>query len=248
MIFAPLEQFEILSIVNLNIFSLDISITNFLVMQIITGFFFMFILFCNSAENFSFYYTPNSWQKLIESTFNVIYQLISDVITKDSETHLPILILLFYYILLSNVIGLIPYSFTATSHVITTFFLSFSVFLGINFITIEKYGLKSFALFLPSNTQFLLAIILVPIEFVAYLSKPVSLGVRLFINLMAGHILIKIIVGFSWNLLLLETNTTILFFIPLVTLVILFGLELGVALIQTYVFMILVCIYLDDAL
>lgn len=248
MIFAPLEQFEILSLLNLKIFSLDISITNFLIMQILSCLVLIFILFCNSAENFSFYYKPNSWQKLFEVTFNVIYQLVSDVITKDSETYLPVLVLLFNYILFSNLLGLIPYSFTATSHVITTFYLSFSVFLGINFITVEKYGFRSFALFLPANTQFLLAIILVPIEFVAYLSKPVSLGVRLFINLMAGHILIKIIVGFSWNLLLVENWVSILFLIPLLTLVILFGLELGVALIQTYVFMILVCIYLDDAL
>jgi len=248
MIFAPLEQFEILSLLNLNIFGLDVSITNFLIMQLISCLMLVFVLFCNSAEKFSFYYVPNSWQKLFELIFNIIFQLITDIITKESKTYVPILVLLFNYILFSNLIGLIPYSFTATSHVITTFFLSFSVFIGINFITIEKYGLKSFALFLPSNTQFLLALILVPIEFVAYLSKPVSLGVRLFINLMAGHILIKIIVGFSWNLLILENSLSILCLIPLLTLVILFGLELGVALIQTYVFMILVCMYLDDAL
>lgn len=248
MIFAPLEQFEILSVMNLKIFSLDISITNFLIIQVITCLVLIFILFCNSAEKFSLYYVPNSWQKLLELIFSVIYQLISDIITKESKTYVPILVLLFNYILFSNLIGLIPYSFTATSHIITTFFLSFSVFIGINFLTIEKYGLKSFALFLPSNTQVLLAIILVPIEFVAYLSKPVSLGVRLFINLMAGHILIKIIVGFSWTLLIAENYISILFLIPLLTLVILFGLELGVAFIQAYVFMILVCIYLDDAL
>jgi ATP synthase subunit 6 len=248
MIFAPLEQFEILSIFNLTIFSLDVSITNFLIMQLLSIFILILILFFNSADNFSFYYKPNAWQKLFEITFNVICQLVSDVVTKDSETYLPILVLLFYYILFSNVFGLIPYSFTATSHVITTFYLSFSVFLGINFITVEKYGFRSFALFLPANTQFLLALILVPIEFVAYLSKPVSLGVRLFINIMAGHILIKIIVGFSWNLLAVKSWVSTLFIVPLITLVILFGLELGVALIQTYVFMILVCIYLDDAL
>jgi len=248
MIFAPLEQFEILSLLNLNIFGLDISITNFLIMQLISCFMLVFILFCNSAEKFSFYYVPNSWQKFFELIFNIIFQLITDIITKESKTYVPILVLLFNYILFSNLIGLIPYSFTATSHVITTFFLSFSVFIGINIIIVGKYGLKSFALFLPSNTQFLLALILVPIEFVAYLSKPVSLGVRLFINLMAGHILIKIIVGFSWNLLILENSLSILCLIPLVTIVILFGLELGVALIQAYVFMILVCMYLDDAL
>lgn len=238
MIFAPLEQFEILSIINLRILNLDISITNFLITQVISCLVLFFILSCNSAEKFSFYYISNSWQKIFELYFNFIFQLIFTI--KDNETYLPFLVFLFNYILFSNLIGLIPYSFTVTSHIITTFYISFSVFLGINFIVIEKYGFKSFALFLPPSTPFLLAIILVPIEFLTYLAKPISLGVRLFINLMAGHILMKIIVGFSWNLLLLENYLSFLFIIPLATLVILFGLELGVALIQTYVLMVLV--------
>ena len=106
--------------------------------------------------------------------------------------------------------------------------------------------MKTFSLFLPANTTFFLALLLVPIEFISYIAKPISLGVRLFINLMAGHSLLKVIVGFSWSMLLLENFISFGLFVPMLILVILFGLELGVALIQTYVFIILTCIYIQD--
>ena len=102
------------------------------------------------------------------------------------------------------------------------------------------------SLFIPANTSFGLALLLVPIEFVSYIFKPISLGVRLFANLMAGHTLLKVIVGFSWSMLLLENFTSFGMLIPMLILVVLFGLELGVALIQTYVFVILTCIYIQD--
>ena len=104
-----------------------------------------------------------------------------------------------------------------------------------------------FALFLPANTPFALALLLVPIEFVSYIAKPISLGVRLFINLMAGHTLLKVIIGFSWSILLVEQLSSIGLLAPMITLVVLFGLELAVALIQTYVFIVLTCIYIQDA-
>ena len=154
--------------------------------------------------------------------------------------------ILFNFILFSNLIGLIPYSFTTTSHLFITFTLSFSVFIGINVVTFQKYKMKTFSLFLPNNTSFFLALILVPLEFISHLIKPISLGARLFINLMAGHTLLKVILGFSWSMLLLENATSLGLIIPSVTLVILFGLELGVALIQTYVFITLSCIYIQD--
>jgi F-type H+-transporting ATPase subunit a len=104
------------------------------------------------------------------------------------------------------------------------------------------------SLFIPSNTSFGLALLLVPIEFVSYIFKPISLGVRLFANLMAGHTLLKVIVGFSWSMLLLESFLSIFHIVPLLILVILMGLELGVAIIQAYVFTILTCIYLNDSI
>ena len=193
-----------------------------------------------------FYVIPNSWQKYIEYHLELTTELITGLITTNNEKYFPILFMLFNFILFSNLIGLIPYSFTTTSHLFVTFSLSFAVFIGINLITFQKYHLKTFSLFLPANTTFYLALLLVPLEFVSHLSKPISLGVRLFINLMAGHTLLKVIVGFAWSMLLIESATSLGLILPLLILVILFGLELGVALIQTYVFITLTCIYIQD--
>nr|AVR57501.1 ATPase subunit 6 [Entomoneis sp.] len=248
---APLEQFQILSIFNFQFFSLDFSITNFLIINLLSLFTVVNFIFFNSfsanyLQKSSFYFVPNSWQKLIESISSIVAQLITDIITKNNEKYFPFISLVFNFILFSNLIGLIPYTFTTTSHLFVTFMLSFSIFIGINIITIETYGFKSFSLFLPSNTSFFLALVLVPIEFVSYVAKPVSLGVRLFINLMAGHTLLKVIAGFSWSMLALENYISFGSILPMATLVVLFGLELGVALIQTYVFIILICIYIQD--
>lgn len=249
--FAPLEQFQILSIININLLGLDFSITNFLLINLLGLAVLLGLFYYNSSkENYlqeiSFFFSPNAWQKIIESISEITAQLISDVITTDNEKYFPIIAVLFNFILFSNLIGLVPYSFTATSHLIVTFTLSFSVFIGINIITFKKYKMKTFSLFLPANTTFFLALLLVPIEFISYIAKPISLGVRLFINLMAGHSLLKVIVGFSWSMLLLENFISFGLFVPMLILVILFGLELGVALIQTYVFIILTCIYIQD--
>ena len=251
MLYAPLEQFQILSLLPLKIFSFDFSITNFLLINLLALISFRsFIYFNGFNKNYlqetSPYFIPNSWQTAIESISEITAQLISDIIATDNEKYFPLISVLFNFILFSNLIGLIPYSFTATSHLIVTFTLSFSVFIGINIITFQKYKMKTFSLFLPANTNFFLALLLVPIEFISYVAKPISLGVRLFINLMAGHSLLKVIIGFSWSMLLLENFTSIGLILPMIILVILFGLELGVALIQTYVFIILTCIYIQD--
>jgi ATP synthase subunit 6 len=251
MLYAPLEQFQILSLIPLKIFSFDFSITNFLLINLLALISFRsFIYFNGFNKNYlqetSPYFIPNSWQTAVESISEITAQLISDIIATDNEKYFPIISVLFNFILFSNLIGLVPYSFTATSHLIVTFTLSFSVFIGINIITFQKYKMKTFSLFLPANTNFLLALLLVPIEFISYIAKPISLGVRLFINLMAGHSLLKVIIGFSWSMLLLENVTSIGLLLPMIILVILFGLELGVALIQTYVFIILTCIYIQD--
>ena len=251
MLYAPLEQFQILSLLPIKIFNFDFSITNFLLINLLALLSFIgFIYYNGSNKNYlqetSYYFIPNAWQKVIESVSELSAQLVSDTIATDNEKYFPLISVLFNFILFSNLIGLVPYSFTATSHLIVTFTLSFSVFIGINIITFEKYKMKTFSLFLPANTSFFLALLLVPIEFISYIAKPISLGVRLFINLMAGHSLLKVIIGFSWSMLLLENFTSIGLLIPMIILVILFGLELGVALIQTYVFIILTCIYIQD--
>lgn len=253
MLLTPLEQFQIISLLPISIFSLDFSITNLLLVNIVTlTFFCLVVYFFSSDKNYightTFYLVPSTWQIFLEIIYDTVSQLLFDNINLEGEKYFPFISVIFIFILFGNLIGLIPYSFTVTSHVIVTFTLSFSVFIGVNIIGFQRHKMNMLSLFIPSNTSFALALILVPIEFVSYLAKPVSLGVRLFINLMAGHTLLKVIVGFAWSMLLLENFISFFSLIPLLVLIALMGLELGVALIQAYVFVVLTCIYLNDSI
>lgn len=250
---TPLEQFEIISLISLKMFNFDFSITNLLVIILII------ILVVNIAfqltarhfsnlKKYSFFFVPNNWQFFAESSFKTVLKLLFDNLNQHGEIFSPFISIIFLFITICNLMGLIPYSFTITSQLIITFMMSFSIFIGINIIGYKLHKQKLISLFMPANTSFSLALILIPIEFVSYLAKPVSLGVRLFINLMAGHTLLKVIVGFSWSILILENISTFIHVIPLIILVILVGLELAVALIQAYVFVILACIYLNDSI
>jgi ATP synthase subunit 6 len=252
LILSPLEQFQILSLITIKIFGFDFSITNALLINVIallcfSGTLYLFSSHKTFLNQSSFFFIPNPWQVIFESIYDVVSQLVFDLVSTGSEKYFPFITVIFCFILFNNLIGLVPYSFTITSHLIITFTLSFGIFIGLNIICYQRHKLHMFSLFLPANTTFFLALLLVPIEFVSYIAKPISLGVRLFINLMAGHSLLKVIVGFAWSMLLLEGIQAFSFLIPLLILTLLMGLELGVALIQTYVFITLTCIYLNES-
>ena len=248
MVFSPLDQFKIAPLISIQFLGIDISFTNFLLVSLLTLFVLQsFVFLMKDASTSSFFIAPSGWQNLLEKLYSLVTQLLSDIITTGSEKYFPFMSVLFLYILTNNLIGMVPYSFTTTSHITLTFFLSFSIFVAMNIIGFQRHGVELFSLFLPANTGFFLALLLVPIELISYIAKPISLGVRLFINLMAGHSLLKVIVGFSWNMLLVENLKGIVFIFPLLILVLLMGLELGVALIQAYVFITLTAIYLNDS-
>ena len=248
MVYSPLDQFKIAPLISFVVAGVDLSFTNFLLASLLALFVLQsYVFFIKDAKTNSFFIIPSGWQNLIEKLYGLVTQLLSDIITTGSEKYLPFLTVVFMFILSNNLLGLVPYSFTTTSYITLTFFMSFSIFVGMTIIGFQKLGLEFFSLFIPANTGFFLALLIVPIELISFIAKPVSLGVRLFINLMAGHTLLKVIVGFSWNMLLVENLTAIIFIIPLLVLVILMGLELAVALIQAYVFVTLTCIYLNDS-
>ena len=247
MLLTPLEQFQIISLFSVKLFSLDFSFTNLFLINVIVLAVFSLLISFISADDSTFFFVPNNWQTLIETVFETVSQLLFDNINIKGEKYFPFISVLFLFILLVNLVGLVPYSFTITSHLIVTFTLSFSIFIGVNIICVKIHKFEMLSLFIPSNTSFGLALLLVPIEFVSYIFKPISLGVRLFANLMAGHTLLKVIVGFSWSMLLLDDVLSFFHVAPLLVLVILMGLELAVAVIQAYVFTILTCIYLNDA-
>jgi ATP synthase subunit 6 len=249
MLYSPLDQFKIAPLISFVVAGVDLSITNFLLASLLALFTLQsYVFLIKDVKTNSFFVIPSGWQNLIEKIYALVTQLVSDIITTGSEKYLPFLSVIFMFVLTNNLIGLVPYSFTTTSYITLTFFMSFSIFVGMTIIGFQKHGLNYFSLFLPSNTGFFLALVLVPIELISYIAKPISLGVRLFINLMAGHTLLKVIVGFSWSMLLLENLTALMFIIPLFILVILMGLELAVAFIQAYVFVTLTCIYLNEAI
>lgn len=167
---------------------------------------------------------------------------------KKSQFFFPLVFSIFLLLLSLNLIGLIPYSFTLTSHLIVTLSLSLSIFIGINIICVKKHGINFFSLFLPSGTSVVLAFLLVPIELLSYIFKPISLSIRLFANMMAGHTLLKVIAGFAFALMSKVGFLFFLHYIPILILIPLFALEFAVALIQSFVFSILICIYINDVL
>ena len=202
MLYTPLEQFQIVLLFSIKLFCFDFSITNLVLVNLLVLLFFSTIVIFFSSnlrhlKETSFFFIPSTWQVLVEMCYEVSSQLLFDNINKDGEKYFPFISVVFTFVLFSNLIGLIPYSFTVTSHLIVTFTLSFSIFVGINIICVQTHKFHMLSLFLPSNTSFVLALLLVPIELLSYIFKPISLGVRLFANLMAGHTLLKVIVGFS---------------------------------------------------
>ena len=217
----------------------------------------MLVLNLLLSEKTSFYLAPNRIQYIVEVIYGVIFGLLNDNVGSVGKSFFPYVFSLFTFILISNIIGLVPYSFTVTSHLIVTFALALMTFIGINLICIREHGINILSLFLPSGSSIMLALLLVPIELVSYIFRPISLSVRLFANMMAGHTLLKVIAGFAWAMMFLSSDGEgfLLFsvyscvqFFPLVILVILMFLELAVAVIQAYVFTILTCIYLNDAI
>jgi len=210
--------------------------------------FFMLLISYISSDDNSFFLIPNAWQVIVEIIYETASQLLFDNLGMKGEKYFPFVSVLFTFILLANLIGLIPYSFTITSHLLVTFTLALTVFIGVNIICYQEHKYNMLSLFIPSNTSFFLALLLVPIEFVSYMFKPISLGVRLFANMMAGHTLLKVIAGFAWSMVSAGGILFIAHVIPLAVLILLVGLELGVALIQAYVFTILTCIYLNDSI
>jgi ATP synthase subunit 6 len=180
--------------------------------------------------------------------YETVLGMLLDNVGPRGQQYFPFIFTLFLFLLIANVIGLVPYSFTITSHLIVTFALALATFIGINIILVREHGFHALSLFLPAGSSLALAFILIPIELVSYFVRPVSLGVRLFANMMAGHTLLKVIAGFSWSMLLGSGLIFVAHVVPLFILVILMGLETMVACIQAYVFAVLSCIYLNDAL
>jgi len=246
---SPLEQFEILPAISLYLGVLDFSITNEAIILFLI-FFFVSTFFYSSFKqsDSTLFIVPHRWQVIIEIIYKMVLSMITDNISgKKGQFFFPLVFSVFFFVANLNLIGLVPYSFTLTSHLIVTFALAIAIFLGINIICVRIHGFEFFSLFFPSGTSLALAFLLVPIEIISYVFRPISLGIRLFANMMAGHTLLKVIAGFAWSLMGCTGILFLMHYVPLAILLPLFGLELAVGLIQAFVFSVLTCIYLNDA-
>ena len=195
MLFSPLEQFSIFKLIPISFFGLDLSVTNSTLFAGISCFlsFIFFNFICSNAR-----LVPSLWQGIAESLFEfVFYNVLSENIKKGGSAYFPIILTIFIYILSCNLIGMIPYSFTVTSHIVITLGLAIVAFTGINIIGLSIHGFHFFSLFLPGGAPLVLAPLLIPIELVSYSFRVVSLALRLFANMMSGHCLLKILAGFA---------------------------------------------------
>ena len=195
MFFSPLEQFSILKIVPIKLGIIDISFTNSSLLAVLS--FVLIFLFYNFACDKA-KLVPGSWQYITESLYEfVFFTLVTENIKKNGSTYFPILFSVFSFIFACNLMGMVPYSFTVTSHIAVTLALSMTTFIGINVVAIRTHGFHFVSFFLPAGAPLQLAPLLVAIEIVSYSFRVISLALRLFANMMSGHCLLKILAGFA---------------------------------------------------
>ncbi len=236
----PMTQFEVYRIgPEIRIGTFDISFTNASLFMVISSITILVIFNLGAKKNLML---PNKLQLLAEISYSFVSKMISDTAGSKAKPYFAFIFSLFMFVLFCNMFGMIPYTFTVTSHIIVTFVLAAFVFIGVTIIGFIKHGFGYLKLFVPSGVPIVLLPLIVIIEIISYLSRPVSLSVRLFANMMAGHTMMKVFGGFVVSLGILGG------WLPLSFSVALTGLEILVAFLQAYVFAILTCIYLNDAL
>jgi ATP synthase subunit 6 len=241
----PLEQFEIIPLIGIQFGNVDLSFTNSSLLMLISVSTFLILV---RLIAFKITIIPTRWQFFVEAIFEFILTLVLDNVGNKGQKFFPFIFVLFVFILFCNLLGMVPYSFTVTSHLIVTFCLALGVFIGVNVIMIKEHQIHAIGLFMPSGSPLLLAPMLVVIEILSYFIRVISLSVRLFANLMSGHILLKVLLGFAWSMVSSGGILLIAHIIPLSVVFLLIGLEFGVAIIQAYVFTILTCLYLNEAI
>ncbi|WP_347939197.1 F0F1 ATP synthase subunit A [Rickettsia oklahomensis] len=239
MIHNPLIQFDIKKLIEIKIFGFDVSFTNssvYMLLASILALTYFYLAFYNRNV------IPSRLQVSAEIVYNLVADMLNQNIGVKGHKFIPLVFSLFIFILFCNLLGMTPYSFTTTSHIIITFALAILVFLTVTIVGFVKHSLRFLTLFLPHGTPLWLAPLMIVIELFTYLARPVSLSLRLATNMMAGHVLLKVIAGFTVSLMIY------LKFLPIPLMVILIGFEIFVSVLQAYIFTILSCMYLNDAI
>jgi len=236
----PMHQFNVYRIgPEISFGNVDISFTNASLFMMISALAIISVFFAGTKRKAI---VPTKIQLLTELSYTLISKMISDTAGSKAKPYFPFIFSLFMFVLFCNMLGMLPYSFTVTSHIIVTFALAAVIFVGVTIIGFVNHGVGYLKLFIPSGVPLFLLPLIVIIEIISYLSRPVSLSVRLFANMMAGHTMLKVFGGFVISLGIIGG------WLPLSFTVALTGLEILIAFLQAYVFAILTCIYLNDAL
>jgi len=234
----PLHQFEINRLVPIHIGGLDISYTNsaLLMTIVVAAIVALTVIGTRKAE-----LVPGRVQSIAEMLYEFVADMVDANAGHGARPYFPFVFTLFVFILFANLFGLVPWSFTVTSHIVVTFALALVVFVGVTIIGFIKHGAHFLRLFVPEGVPPVLLVLLVPIEVLSYFIRPFTLSIRLFANMLAGHTMLAIFGGFA-------AAVGLFAIFPIAINVALIGLELLVALLQAYVFAILTCLYLSDAL
>jgi F-type H+-transporting ATPase subunit a len=246
--FNPMEQFEIHRYFNFHLFGYDASITNSTLWMVMgTGFVLWFLT--SSMRNGGL--VPSRMQSVSELTYEFVANMVRQNAGNSGMAFFPIIFTIFCFVFAMNMLGMIPLpglgNFTVTSHIIVTFALASFVFLGVTAIGFYAHGVKFLKLFVPSGVPALLLPLISLIEVISYFTRPISLSVRLFANMMAGHTMLAVFGSFVVGLGAAGLLSPVAF-LPFLFMVLLMGLEILIAFLQAYVFAVLTCIYLNDAL
>jgi len=234
----PLAQFEINTIKELSLAGFDISITNATVAMVASV---LFICLFLGAGIRGRALIPTRWQSMAELSYLFIANQVKDAIGEGGKKYFPLVFTIFMFVLFGNLLGMIPYSFTFTSHIIVTFALALALFVFVTLLGFYKHGFKFLGFFLPAGLPGWMKLPMVIIELFSYLSRPISLSIRLAANMLAGHTMLKVIGMFVVSLGLIGG------WAPLSLLVVLTGFEFFIAFLQAYIFTILTCVYISDA-
>lgn len=242
---GPVDQFEVKKIVEISIGGVDLSFTNasaamFMTITLATS----FLMLATNRK----LVVPGRWQSSAEMLFEFVAKTLRDNVGKHGMHFFPFVFSLFMFILTANLLGMFPYAFTVTAQIIVTFGLAALVFLTVTFYGLFKHGLGFLRLFKPDGVPAVLAPIIIPIELISFLSRPISHSVRLFAVMLAGHITLKVFAGFVVSLGSFGALGVVGAIMPLLMTVAITALEFLMAVIQAYVFTMLTCMYLNDAL
>lgn len=235
---SPLTQFEVYPIKEISLAGYDVSITNATLAMVGSALLLCFFLAAGIRGRAL---VPTRWQSMVELSYLFIADQVKNTVGNEGKKFFPLVFTIFMFILFGNMLGMIPYSFTFTSHIIVTFAIALALFVFVTLVGFYLHGLKFLGFFLPGGLPGWMKLPMIIIELFSYLSRPVSLSIRLSANMLAGHTMLKVIAGFVISLGLIAG------WAPLALLVVLTGFEFFIAFLQAYIFTILTCVYISDA-